>query len=327
METSPGHARRWRWILPGVLALTVLAAALLYVNRRHVLSSAEECRVATPAGTFVLDPQQASNAAVIAAVAHSRNLPERAVTIALATALQESHLRNLEGGDRDSVGLFQQRPSQGWGTAEQIADPVYTTSKFFDGLVKVPGYSRLPLTEAAQAVQKSGFPQAYAKHEADATVLGVALTGRAAASLGCAVSGSAPVAAASPQTGKDGLTEGARRIATQVRRDFGRTGAVRTAASGSGRTLELAPGTGPAGGPAGAGATADARATAGAGAAAATSQDNWAVAHWAVARAVDLGIGSVVCNGQQWRTGSSTGGWQPYRGPAPTDRVLVTAAG
>ncbi|AXI81524.1 hypothetical protein [Peterkaempfera bronchialis] len=313
MVTSPGRARRRRWILPAVLALAVLAGGLLFVNRRHVLPTPEQCHFATAAGEMVLEPEEASNAAVITAVAHSRRLPERAVTIALATALQESHLKNLEGGDRDSVGLFQQRPSQGWGTAKQIADPVYTTNKFFDGLVKVPGYSRLPLTEAAQAVQKSGFPQAYAKHETDATVIAGALSGREAASMGCTVTSAAPVAAASPQTGKDGLTEGARRVSAQVKRDFARTVAVRTVPSGDGRALELVPA-----GKAAAGASSG---TAG--------RDGWVVAHWAVARAAELGITSVVYDGQEWRTGSSTGGWQPYRGTAApaAGGVLVTAGG
>ena len=108
----------------------------------------------------------------------SRGLPERALTIALATSLQESRLRNIDHGDRDSLGLFQQRPSQGWGTSQQILDPVYASNEFFDSLVKIQGYSRLPLTVAAQRVQKSGYPQAYAKHEADATMLSAALTGR-----------------------------------------------------------------------------------------------------------------------------------------------------
>ncbi len=123
---------------------------------------------------------QAVNAATISAVGTTRGMPERAVTIALATALQESTLRNIDYGDRDSVGLFQQRPSQGWGTVEQIMDPVYSAGKFYEGLAEVPGYSRLPLTVAAQRVQRSGFPQAYAKHEPDAALLSAALTGRRA---------------------------------------------------------------------------------------------------------------------------------------------------
>jgi hypothetical protein len=91
--------------------------------------------------------------------------------IAVATAMQESGLRNLRGGDRDSIGLFQQRPSQGWGTRKQLADPAYQTRKFYDKLVKIDGWQKMRLTEAAQAVQISAFPEAYAKHTVAATGL------------------------------------------------------------------------------------------------------------------------------------------------------------
>ena len=84
-----------------------------------------------------------------------KGLPDHAVTIALATALQESELRNLTYGDRDSVGLFQQRPSQGWGTPAQIEDPVYAASVFDDHLVRIQGWESMPVTEAAQLVQLS----------------------------------------------------------------------------------------------------------------------------------------------------------------------------
>ena len=106
-----------------------------------------------------------------------RGLPARAATIALATAMQESRLVNIDYGDRDSVGLFQQRPSQGWGTVEQIMDPVYATGKFSTTWSRSTGYQDLPVTEAAQAVQRSGFPDAYAQHEPRARAFASALTG------------------------------------------------------------------------------------------------------------------------------------------------------
>ena len=93
------------------------------------------------------DPSQTRYAATITAVAVKRGLPPRAATIAIATALQESKLRNLRYGDRDSVGLFQQRPSQGWGTEEQILDPVYAVNRFYDALVKIKGYESMEITE------------------------------------------------------------------------------------------------------------------------------------------------------------------------------------
>jgi hypothetical protein len=132
-----------------------------------------------------LTTEQAANAATIAAVARARGLPLRATVIALATAQQESRLRNLDHGDRDSLGLFQQRPSQGWGTAAQIQDPVYAAGKFFDHLVEVPGWQTGRLTEVSQAVQVSGFPQAYQQWEPMATALAGALLSTAPAELRC----------------------------------------------------------------------------------------------------------------------------------------------
>src|SRR5262249_27268804 len=105
--------------------------------------------------------------------------------IAYATALQESHLRNLESGDRDSVGLFQQRPSQGWGTAEQLQDPVYATSRFFGALIKVRDYTGIPVHVAAQRVQHSADGSAYPQHETAARTRAVAFTGRAAGAVRC----------------------------------------------------------------------------------------------------------------------------------------------
>src|SRR3954449_5378179 len=114
-----------------------------------------------PASGVTLTGEQIANARTIAQVAWDRALPERAVVIALATAMQESHLRNLDHGDRDSLGLFQQRPSQGWGTPEQVQDPVYAAGKFYDHLVTVPGWETGDLTTVADTVQRSAYPLAY----------------------------------------------------------------------------------------------------------------------------------------------------------------------
>ncbi|OIV36542.1 hypothetical protein BIV57_15740, partial [Mangrovactinospora gilvigrisea] len=171
------------------LVLALLAAYL--VVHRIIGRPSEGCtvRAADGSGALSLNLEQGRNASTVAAVAQSRGLPDRAVTIALATAMQESRLENITHGDRDSLGLFQQRPSQGWGTVRQVQDPVYATGRFFDGLVKVPGYTRLPLTVAAQRVQRSGHPQAYAKHEADAATLAAALLGREGGVFSCVVDG------------------------------------------------------------------------------------------------------------------------------------------
>ena len=119
---------------------------------------------------------QIPNAKAIVATGIAMQVPARGQVIALATALQESGLRNLSSGDRDSVGLFQQRPSQGWGTAAQLQDPVYASTAFYKALLQVDGWQQLPLTEAAQAVQKSGYPDAYAKWESLATALQQAIS-------------------------------------------------------------------------------------------------------------------------------------------------------
>ncbi len=132
--------------------------------------------------------KQIPNAKAIIATGIQKRVPARGQVIALATALQESTLINLDHGDRDSLGLFQQRPSQGWGTREQIMDPVYSSTKFYDGLLKIRDWEQMPLTVAAQKVQRSGFPDAYAKHEPLATALQQAI----APALGAAPAGPLP---------------------------------------------------------------------------------------------------------------------------------------
>lgn len=144
------------------------------------------CAVAgVDAGWFGYNPERLDSAATISGIAVKRGLPARAAVIGVATAMQESKLRNLQHGDRDSLGLFQQRPSQGWGTPAQILDPVHATNAFYDHLVKVPAYTTRPLTEVAQQVQRSGYPDAYARHEAEATVIAAAFTDGQPEAVGC----------------------------------------------------------------------------------------------------------------------------------------------
>jgi hypothetical protein len=142
--------------------------------------------VATISGqTASLDLEQSYNAAIIAGVAVQRGLPPRAVSIAFATALQESGLRNLDHGDRDSIGLFQQRPSQGWGTVAQIMVPQYSAGKFYDALVRISNWQTRDITEVAQAVQRSAVPDGYRKHVDRAKILASALSGETAAAFTC----------------------------------------------------------------------------------------------------------------------------------------------
>ncbi|MCW2915598.1 MAG: hypothetical protein JWN52_3666 [Actinomycetia bacterium] len=166
-----------------VLALGIGAYALLSYARPYL--HGDNCEVRTPAGSVQLDLEQAENAATIAAVSQRKHLPEQALVIAYATAFQESKIRNLMGGDRDSIGLFQQRPSQGWGKAEKISDPAYATTRFFDALIKVKHYEKLPVYVAAQKVQRSADGSLYAQHEDSAKVMAAGYTGRVTASVRC----------------------------------------------------------------------------------------------------------------------------------------------
>ncbi|SEG98787.1 hypothetical protein SAMN05444920_11248 [Nonomuraea solani] len=173
-------------IIVVVLAVGVSFGLYHLLKRATPLAVPEAyCTVRGPEGTLDLSPHQAQISATIAAVAARRKLPERAVVIAYATAIQESKLANINYGDRDSVGVFQQRPSQGWGTRKQLMDPVYATNKFFAALVKVKNYRKLPLAEAAQAVQRSAGGYAYAPHETDGKILAAGFTGRVPQAVHC----------------------------------------------------------------------------------------------------------------------------------------------
>lgn len=134
-------------------------------------------------------PEQAANAATISMIAVDRDLPPCAATIALATAIQESKLRNISYGDADSLGLFQQRPSQGWGSQAQVLDPVFASNAFYDALDQVPDWEVGVITEVAQQVQRSAFPDAYADHEWEGRVLASVLTGQVPTGMGCDLEG------------------------------------------------------------------------------------------------------------------------------------------
>ncbi|MER5870399.1 hypothetical protein [Streptomyces sp. NPDC002044] len=288
-ENRPPRPRRRRPLRVAVGLLVLFAVIGYFAAQRNSNGGGAPYCTAAAAGAdpeeYELSPEQAANAATIAAVGISKGLPDRAVTIALATAMQESALRNLDHGDRDSLGLFQQRPSMGWGTPEEITDPVYSAAVFYDHLVEVPGYSRLPLTVAAQKVQRSGFPQAYAKHEPDATVLTAAFGG--AGTLVC--SGPVP-AAGDPE-----------RVRAELVRAFGKE------ALGEG-PAPAADAPGAAAGAAAEGRV-DVRLKRDGGAA--EERRGRAVAHWAVARSQELGIARVSYGGGDWTGGRAGRAWQP----------------
>ncbi|TDL41477.1 hypothetical protein [Arthrobacter nitrophenolicus] len=174
-----------------LLALALVAggiyAAVFFVQRSETLVS-ERCTAVVGERTAELAPDQAVNASLITAVAVQRGLPPRAASIALATAMQESKLRNIGHGDQagpDSRGLFQQRPSQGWGTEEQVMDPYYAVNAFYDALVRIPGYETMEITDAAQQVQRSAYPTAYAQHEDMGRFFASGLSGQTPEAVHC----------------------------------------------------------------------------------------------------------------------------------------------
>ncbi|MER5471683.1 heavy metal transporter [Streptomyces sp. NPDC002685] len=306
-EPSPTPVRRRGRLLRFGGAVVVLLALAGYLGVQYLTggTGAPRCKVVSGKGdgaSYEFTPEQAVNAATISAIGTSRGMPERAVAIALATALQESGLRNIQHGDRDSLGLFQQRPSQGWGTRKQIMDPTYAAGIFYEHLGKVPGYSRLPLTVAAQRVQRSGYPQAYAKHEPDATLLAAALTGRAAATLTCEgrpdatpAGGAAPVRAALARDfGRDVLQEAGATVDT-AGSSASPTPTASASPSGGGRTVTV---------------PVREESTAGTGA----LRRGWELAHWAVANSSALHIERVSYAGREWTAGTSEGSWRTADG-------------
>ncbi|MET9565967.1 heavy metal transporter [Streptomyces tauricus] len=313
--TSVAPVRRGRFLRFGA-ALVVLLGVAAYLAVQYLTggTGVPKCTVVSADGdgtSYEFTAEQAVNAATITAVGTNRGMPERAVTIALATALQESALRNLGHGDRDSLGLFQQRPSQGWGTEREILDPAYAAGEFYAHLDKVPDYADLPLTVAAQRVQRSGFPEAYAKHEPDATLLAAALTGRAAATLTC-------------EGRPDPRPGGPESVRTALVRDFGR-GAFQEAGAAVAASPSADPSVGPSstssspstpsvpsasvsasGGKRTVIVPVPERAATGGG----QRQRGWALAHWAVANSSALHVERVSYAGRVWTAGSTRSEWR-----------------
>jgi hypothetical protein len=254
-------------MVSAAVAVTVLAVAagvlvaVKLFGERLPLPLTAACQVITATGSVRLESDQMANAATVAAIGLRRKLPERAVVVALATALQESKLRNLSGGDRDSVGLFQQRPSQGWGTPEQIIDPRYAARRFYGALVRVKGWQEMRVTDAAQRVQRSAYPEAYEKWSDEATVLTEALTGQASGALACPGGRTPTVVGAAAAQALD----------TGLRRDWGN---VTTQVGTDGPGLVLPVG---------------------------TDRRGWQFAHWLVAHSAQLSVRSVRFAGHEWQ--------------------------
>ena len=263
---------RLRGLVFLVVVAVVVGVGIATWRGTGPLPDPEGCSATLDGRTVALATDQAEVATLISAIGVSRGLPARAVSIALATAYQESKLRNINHGDRDSLGIFQQRPSQGWGTVRQVRNPYYATNKFYDALERIPNYQELRITEAAQEVQRSGFPEAYEDHAADARTLSSVLTGYSPGGLfSCVVRPSAE-------------RQTAAEVTRLLRRAFGPLDVRRT---GSRQDLAVTVGSDEAG-----------------------QRLGWSVAAYVVGHGGSLRPESVTYAGKRWRTGrASEDGW------------------
>ncbi|GLY01497.1 hypothetical protein Acsp01_18760 [Actinoplanes sp. NBRC 101535] len=278
--------------LVGVLAVVALAGVLGVVVLVNTMASNLKLPQIGPActvradGEVALDAVQMANAATIAAVGVRRNMPEQAIVIALATAFQESKLENLEDGDRDSVGLFQQRPSQGWGTVEEISDPRYSAGRFYTALKKVEGWEEMRITDAAQTVQRSAYPEAYEKWADKSRVLAAALTGRATQAVECRFTGTPVLRGAAAATN----------LLETLKLDWGKklAGKAEEATGSAGLTVAVA-----------------------------DESIGWRYAHWLVSHASATGLERVRFGNLQWH--APEGKWQPLTDGSSADAAQVVA--
>ena len=283
----PTKAAR-RGLRPAALLLIiVLAAGAVYLAFQHGTSvlNPTGCQAGAGQSAISLDPEQAAIAATIAGVAHHQAMPRRAVVVAYAAAMQESKLQNLSYGDLDSVGVFQQRPSEGWGPARKLLNPVYASTKFFQALASVPGYQRQPVYRAAQAVQRSADGYAYIQYQQEATLLAADFTGRSAHAVWCWPDGGDPPRA--------NLRAARRALAAT----FGPVSSHRAATPGDAPAM-VVHATRPALG--------------------------WSVATWLVTHAASYGIHDVRYAGYQWRESSGTSGWTLDKGQAGPDAIRAS---
>ncbi len=305
-----------RTLLVGLaILLTIGVAGVAVYTGVGPLPDRSGCRVEVGGHEVELSTEQAENAALIAAIGVRRGLPARAVSIALATAYQESKILNLDHGDRDSLGLFQQRPSMGWGSEKQLQNPYYATNAFYDALVKVDAYEQMRITEAAQEVQRSGFPEAYEDHAEDARALASALTGYSpGGKFSCVVTSF--LDEPEKQTARaNGLTPRANAVRKDVQKAFGDlalggfspdgvdSGHMEGSAHYDGRAVDIF--VRPIN--------------------EANNRKGWAIAQYLVAHADRLEIDHVIFDKRIWSAGPrSASGWRDYdAGDGPGDRSVL----
>jgi hypothetical protein len=280
----PPHLRRLRTLalVGSALVLLIAAGYALFGRPRHVAAPyvppPPGCQAGTGVQAIPMGSDQAAIAATIAGVAARDGLPREAVVIAYATALQESGLQNLDYGDRDSVGVFQQRPSQGWGTTAELENPVYATTRFFGALVRVPRYAKLPVDQAAQDVQHSADGSAYEQYAEVSALLAGYFTGTPPHGVSCwfTPSGRANLAAAERQLTKTFGPQGRDAVMEAVT-------TARSGKKGHERSVAVVR----------------------------VQRDAaWTVASWLVANAQDYGISQVRYAGYEWTAADGSMGWQ-----------------
>ncbi|HEY7361703.1 MAG TPA: hypothetical protein VH642_12885 [Streptosporangiaceae bacterium] len=274
-------------LTPGILLLVIALAAVGYFVLRQgkPLLTGSGCQAGRGAAAVALDPEQAAIASTIAGVAHRRSMPPHAVMVAYAAALQESKLHNLSYGDRDSVGVFQQRPSEGWGSARQLKDPVYASTKFFQALATVPHYLHKPVFRAAQAVQHSADGYAYVQYQPEAAALAADFTGHRARAVWCWSAGTGP-AKANLAAARQGLAHA-----------FGPISSHRAATPGDDPSMLVR---------------------------APRPVLGWAVAAWLVTHASSYGIHDVRYAGFHWQRSSGTSGWTRDKGQTSPDVIRAS---
>lgn len=251
-------------VFVGAAAGAAVATAA-YVNSHETVSHSGLCLATLDGERYHRTAEAAGNAALVAAVAARRDIPTYGSTIGVATAIQESGLRNLDYGDRDSLGLFQQRPSQGWGTEEEVTDRHHAARAFYWALLKVNGWEDMRVTDAAQAVQRSGFPEAYEDHAAEGAAWAAAIRGDSSfPAIDCDLG-----AASEPGTVKY--------LEKRLRADYGKGKYAVTVLGRNDRAVL-------------AGVTAESG----------KEVDLHAIANWAVASAEEMSFSSVRFGDQQW---------------------------
>jgi len=256
------------------------------------------CQAGSGQNKLSLDFEQARDAATIADVAVYNHLPRQALIIGYATAIQESKLHNLDYGTSDSVGIFQQRPSEGWGSVQELEDPVYAAQAFFEtgptALAKVPGYQSMSISDAAQHVQASADGNAYQQWADEASQLASDFTTTPhAVTCWYDPAKQAKAYGDNPQLNLPGASQSLQKTFGSPRADGVVTG-ITLANAGKSEIFNVAGGGG------------------------------WPVANWLVANALLFGVTHVSYDGYQWTASLTETSWQPVPGGGSPGSIVAS---